>query len=76
MREVNYINENEFSGYITRGIFGRWRVLVTGQGVACYETPITFSAWSRENAIARADRWCRRQARVRQDEPYRFDPIS
>jgi hypothetical protein len=71
-----YVNANEFHGYITRGALGRWRVLIDGQGVMGYEMPIVCSAWSRERAVARAERWCRRQVRVAPDERFAFDPTS
>ena len=68
------VNLNEFTGYIVRATFG-WKVLVTGHGIGEYERPMVFRGWTRDAAVAHADRWCRRVSGARHsDEPYRFDP--
>ncbi len=71
---MTYVNPDEFTGYIARAIVG-WKVVITGRGLGEYETPMVFRGWTRDAAIARADRWSRRVSGPRpSDEPYRFDP--
>ena len=71
-----YVNENEFTGYITRGAFGSWKVMIVGQGVSSFEMPVVFRGRSRYKAVSRAQSWCRRQVRVLRDENFKFDPTS